>query len=36
MRESSLSSLPDFDDQTLVVVDFHPVPAEPSTAFARR
>ena len=36
MRESSLSNLPDFDDQTLAAVDFHPVTAEPSTAFARR
>ena len=36
VREFSLSSLPDFDDQTLVAVDFHPVTAEPFTAFGRR
>ena len=35
MPDSSISSFPDFDDQTLVAVDFHTVPAEPVMAFTR-
>ena len=35
MPESNMSGFPDFDDKRLVEVDFHPVMAEPVTAFAR-
>jgi hypothetical protein len=32
--ESGIPSFPDFDDKTLVEVDFHPITAEPVKAFA--
>ena len=34
MPESSISSFSDFDDKTLMEVDFRPVTAEPVKAFA--
>ena len=36
MPESNMSSFHDFDDKTLVEVDFHQVMAEPAPAFALR
>ena len=35
MPESSMSSLPDFDDKLMIAMDLHPVTAEPDKAFAR-